>query len=237
MKLHEIKTVVEGWIKRSDPYMSGDAYPTKSQATNPWDSRPVADPPAVRKTGGLEKRLRGIAAKAGVSYDKTLQAWNDAKKGMDLTYPGAYAIVTSKTKRALGLNEAQEIEHGDLGSIVYGWKDADELRDEEDNPRYLPMGVERVLELGGLYANEPGKGQGTELMKWFLSTPEAQEADAIFLDPVPGLGANFKSNIPELEQIRRLQAFYRRFGFRNNPKGSRMWLFPNKKITDDKLPK
>jgi hypothetical protein len=61
------------------------------------------------------------------------------------------------------------------GSLVYGWKT--DLEDEE-GPRYLPNGYsKKVLELGGIFANEPGKGQGDRLMKLFLASPEAQAAE------------------------------------------------------------
>ena len=120
------------------------------------------------------------------------------------------------------------------GSLVYSWKD--DLEDEESRG-YIPKGYKkRVLELGGIYANSPGIGQGDRLMKQFLNSPEAIEAELIFLDPVPGIGANFDSKMSNLEQVRRLKAFYRKYGFRNNPKSDRMWLVQKGSIPDDKLP-
>lgn len=120
------------------------------------------------------------------------------------------------------------------GSLTFGWKT--DLEEEEERG-YIPKGYsKRVLELGGIYANDPGQGQGDALMKKFLASPEAQEAELIFLDPVPGLGSNFKSKDSDEIQIRRLQAFYRKYGFRNNPKANRMWLVLKGTIPDNKLP-
>ena len=115
------------------------------------------------------------------------------------------------------------------GSLTYRWR-------ADLPPRYIPSGYTNVLELGGIFANTQGEGQGDTLMKIFLSSPEAKQAELIFLDPVPNLGSNYDSSDSETMQIRRLQAFYRRYGFRNNPKATRMWLVQKGSIPTDKLP-
>lgn len=235
MKLAEL---VEGQMKRSDPVISGDVLNKTYTNDTPGAKTYTSAPKQLPKTSVLQKRLQTIATKAGVSLDTAMTAWRDAKVGVDLESPYAFAIITSKTKRAVGLKEDKEFKNNDLGSLVYGWKDADELRDEEDNPRYIPKMYSKVLELGGIYANKPGTGQGTELMKMFLESPEAQEAELIFLDPVPGLGKNFRAGKNETEQVADLVRFYKRFGFRHNPRSAtkRMWLVKKGEIPDDKLP-
>lgn len=134
--------------------------------------------------------------------------------------------------------EAREFKNSELGELTYGWKSKKELCDEEDDKQYIPAGYNKILELGGIFANTPGKGQGAELMKQFLESPEAQKADLIFLDPVPGLGSNFKSIRSEEQQVSDLVRFYKRFGFRHNPKSAtkRMWLVKKGEIPDAKLP-
>ncbi len=218
-------------MKRSDPAVSGDEV-NKTYTTS------IGDAKTYTVASGLQKRLQAIATKAGVSLETVTSAWHDAKIGVDLKHRSAYAIITRKTKQSVGINEEKQFKNSDLGSLVYGWKNADELRDEENNPRYIPKGYDRILELGGIYANKPGTGQGAELMKLFLNSPEAQEADLIFLDPVPGIGANFKSIRSKDQQVADLVRWYRRFGFRHNPKSTtkRMWLVKSASIPDEKLP-
>ena len=223
MKLDELK--LEGMVKRSDPYISGDLEGPRPNV-----------PPATKKRNA---KIENLARKAGVSSEKVEQLWADIKKTLDMSHPGAYALLTAKVQRALGLremvNENKNIHiENDDGSLTYTWKS--DLEDEEERG-YIPKGYKKkVLELGGVYANSPGQGQGDRLMKLFLGTPEAKEAELIFLDPVPGIGANFKSKMSETEQVRRLQAFYRRYGFRNNPTTNRMWLVKKGSIPDNKLP-
>ncbi len=136
------------------------------------------------------------------------------------------------------LLEKREFKNSELGELTYGWKSKKELCDEEDNKQYIPAGYTKILELGGIFASEPGKGQGDELMKQFLASPEAQKAELIFLDPVPGLGKNFKSIRSEEQQVSDLVRFYKRYGFRHNPKSAtkRMWLVKKGEIPDAKLP-
>lgn len=136
------------------------------------------------------------------------------------------------------LFEANKFKEDENGSLTYGWKSRKELCDEEDNKLYIPVGFNKILELGGIYANEPGKGQGDALMKHFLDTEEAKSADLIYLDPVPGLGKNYGSGKSEDAQVDSLVRFYKRYGFRHNPKSAtrRMWLVQKGTIQDNKLP-
>ncbi len=146
-----------------------------------------------------------------------------------------YELFAKRLKPMGGLHEDQATHKKYKGGeLHYNWKD--DLEDEEFEG-YIPKGYsKRVLELGGIYADEPGKGLGDKMMKDFLASPVAKEAELIFLDPVPNLGKNHGSKDSEEQQIRRLQAFYRRYGFKNNPKSNRMWLVQKGAIPDSKLP-
>lgn len=121
------------------------------------------------------------------------------------------------------------------GEVVFNWKT--DLEDEE-GPDYLPDGYsKKVLELSGIFAKEPGKGQGERLMKQFLSSPEAKKAELIFLDRVPNLGKNEQSEKSEDDQVDDLGRFYARFGFRSRtPRTGRMWLVQRGEIPDNRLP-
>ena len=122
------------------------------------------------------------------------------------------------------------------GSLEYGWKS--DLEDEEEEG-YIPAGYsKRVLELQLIKVKDPGKGHGDELMKAFLNTPEAKKAELIFLDPVPGIGANHDASESEEEQVDRLVKFYKRYGFRHNPRAAtkRMWLVQKGELSDTELP-
>jgi GNAT superfamily N-acetyltransferase len=124
----------------------------------------------------------------------------------------------------------------ETGYISWNWKT--DLPEEEDDPNYIPKGYKNVLELGMLSVDEPGQGHGEVLMKKFLETPDAKKASLIFLDPNPGEGVNWNSKMSEKEQVDRLIKFYKRFGFRHNPKSAtrRMWLVQKGSIPDDELP-
>jgi hypothetical protein len=231
MKLNELK-LPEGMMKRSDPYISGDLE----------GPRPVPVKAAPVKSTSWETKIRNLAKRSGKSFDDVQLLYQNIRKNMELNSPSTYAALTAKLERSLGLREnldADEEEHfkhveNADGELTYGWKY--DLEDEE-HKGYIPKGYKKkVLELGGIYAAKPGTGQGDKLMKLFLASPEAQEAELIFLDPVPGLGANFKSKMSDTEQVRRLQAFYRRYGFKNNPTANRMWLVKKGSIPDNKLP-
>ena len=216
------KGLKEGMMKRSDPYISGE----------------LDGPRPVPKKNSHDTKILNLAKHAGVTPDKVEQVWADTKKSVDMSQPNAYAIVMSRVQRALGLREAlnEDFKHVDNedGELTYGWKT--DLEDEE-KPGYIPTGYsKKVLELGGIFAATPGKGQGDKLMKLFLASPEAKKAELIFLDPVPGIGGNFNSKMSDTEQVRRLQAFYRRYGFRNKPGSNRMWLVKKGSIPDGKLP-
>jgi hypothetical protein len=122
------------------------------------------------------------------------------------------------------------------GSLTYTWKD--DLEDEE-HEGYIPKGYsKKVLELGGVYSNETGKGQGDALMKKFLASKDAKKAELIFLDPVPGLGHFYSGSggANDQKQIQTLQKFYRKYGFRNRPGHNRMWLVQKGSIPDSELP-
>lgn len=223
MKLLDI---TEGKMKRSDPYISGEIDGPRPQKVEP-------------KKSNHDTKIVNLAKKANVSPEKVEQIWADTKKNLDMSMPNAYGVLMARVQRTLGLREnlnEEKFKHivNDDGELTYGWKS--DLEDEED-VGYIPKGYsKKVLELGGVFAKTPGKGQGDRLMKLFLNSPEAKKAELIFLDPVPGIGANFKSKMSDTEQIRRLQAFYRRYGFRNKPGANRMWLVKKGTIPDEKLP-
>lgn len=122
-------------------------------------------------------------------------------------------------------------EHGEL---AYGWNS--ELEDEEFKG-YIPKGYKKkVLELNGIFAAELGKGNGDFLMKKFMDSPQFKAAELVFLDPVPGMGEFYGSKRTHEQQITSLMKFYRKYGFRNNPKGQRMWIVRKGELADDKLP-
>ena len=143
-----------------------------------------------------------------------------------------------KLSELIPLFEDKTFKDDENGSLVYGWKNRKDLCDEEGNKNYIPVGYTKILELGGIYANEPGKGQGDRLMKHFLASAEAEKAELIFLDPVPGLGKNWGSSKTEADQIAALIRFYKRYGFQHNPRSAtkRMWLVKKGNIDVDKLP-
>ena len=122
------------------------------------------------------------------------------------------------------------------GFVHYDWNT--EIEDEEGEG-YIPKGYDhgKVLELKDIEVQEPGKGEGEKLMKDFLDTPEAKEAELIFLDPNPITGVNM-NNKDEQGTVDKLVKFYSRFGFRHNPKSAtrRMWLVRKGSIPDDQLP-
>ena len=221
-----LKDLFEGMMKRSDPYISGEL-----EGKRPVPKKTVHD-----------TKILNLAKRAGVSVDKVEQVWDNVRRELDMSLPNAYAILMARTKRVLGvtesLQEAREFKNSELGELTYGWKSKKALCDEEDNKHYIPAEYTKILELGGIFAAEPGKGQGDKLMKQFLASPEAQKADLIFLDPVPGLGANFKSVRSEEQQVGDLVRFYKRYGFRHNPKSAtkRMWLVKKGEIPDNMLP-
>lgn len=123
------------------------------------------------------------------------------------------------------------------GSITWKWVSKQQLEDEEDEG-YLPEGIDEVLELSAISVNEPNNGHGTELMKAFLASGDAQKAKLIYLDPNPNEGVNWGSGIPEEKQVAKLVRFYNRFGFRHNPTSAtkRMWLTRGINIPDESLP-
>jgi hypothetical protein len=126
----------------------------------------------------------------------------------------------------------------ETGYISWNWRTSKDLGEEEDNEEYIPKEFKKVLELGMIVVDQPGQGHGEQLMKKFLESPDAKKAGMIFLDPNPGEGVNWGSNVPEEKQVERLVKFYKRFGFRHNPKSAtkRMWLVQKKSIPDDQLP-
>ena len=126
----------------------------------------------------------------------------------------------------------------ETGYISWNWRTREDLGEEEDDEFYIPKGIKNVLEIGMLVVDKPGHGHGEELMKQFLETPDAKNAAMIFLDPNPGEGVNWNSNVPKETQVERLVKFYKRFGFRHNPKSvtKRMWLIQKGPISDDQLP-
>ena len=121
----------------------------------------------------------------------------------------------------------------DTGYIKWNWKS--DLEDEEDEG-YIPPGYKKkVLELSIIEVGEPGKGHGEELMRKFLDSADVKKAELVFLDPSPHEGVNW-NNKDEEGTVKRLQKFYRRFGFRNRPGSNRMWLVRKGSIPDDQLP-
>lgn len=188
------------------------------------------------------RNVLSIAKKAKADPATVMKHYEHAKKKFDNKLNNYWALVISDTKRAMGLKEELsegrftknvETEHG---SLQYNWKTDLEQEEEEG---YIPRGYsKKVLELAMIEVNEPGNGHGDELMKMFLDTPEARNAELIFLDPVPGMGVNSNSRKGEAAQVQQLVKFYKRYGFDYNPaSGSkRMWRVQKGHIPRNKLP-
>jgi hypothetical protein len=129
-----------------------------------------------------------------------------------------------------------ENEHG---RIHFAWKKKSELEDEE-HEGYLPEGINKILELEVIQATAIGQGHGKILMKQFLDSAQAKSADAIYLDlnpytpPTSGKSPKLGSFDTD-EVLRKLEKFYKQFGFRNNAPLRRMWIF-KKPIPDSELP-
>lgn len=124
------------------------------------------------------------------------------------------------------------------GRVEYGWNR--EIFEEEGDD-YLPDEYDRdkVLELKLIEAAELGSGHGAALMNAFLSTVSAREAELIFLDPSPYIAMDGKlPDVNETEWVEKLVRFYRKFGFRNNPRipTGRMWRVQKGDIPDELLP-
>lgn len=122
------------------------------------------------------------------------------------------------------------------GTLEYGWKN--DLEEEEEEG-YIPPGYKkRVLELQMIKVKTPGQGHGDTLMKAFMETPQFKRAELVFLDPSPGIGANRQTDMSEAKQVARLVKFYKRYGFRHNPKSAtkRMWLVRKGELSDTELP-
>lgn len=124
----------------------------------------------------------------------------------------------------------------EAGKLKADWKTDLEA---EEGEGYLPDGYSysKVLELETIEAADLGKGYGEKLMKEFLNSPQAKSAELIFLDINPFIG-KFKhlQDLSEEERLDKLERFYRKFGFRNKKRHSRMWLVIKGEIPIDELP-
>lgn len=124
----------------------------------------------------------------------------------------------------------------DHGVVYFQWRTKKDLENEE-HEGYIPKGYTKILELEEIKAKAIGKGHGEPLMKTFLESPAAKEADLIFLDLSPYVGT-FIHKSPEREEdvMKKLEKFYKKFGFRNRRSLSRMWRVQKGTIPDSELP-
>lgn len=99
MKL--LKELLEGAMKRSDPYVSGEKEPVKpARMPKPADKKP--------KGCGTTTRATNLAKKAGVSVDKVMAMYKHAK-----AMNNSYAAVWASVQRELNLREEVEDEGDD----------------------------------------------------------------------------------------------------------------------------
>lgn len=82
--------VDEGMMKRSDPYISGDK------------EGPVPPKPKTNKTT-FDTKILNLAQKANVPPEKVEDIWHATKATVDMKMPNAYAIVTARVKKTLGI--------------------------------------------------------------------------------------------------------------------------------------
>lgn len=85
MKFAEI---VEGMMKRSDPYISGD-----KDGVRPTPSKPSP----------FSIKISKLASQANVPVSKVEAAWETAKSQVDPRLSNRWALVTLKTKQILGI--------------------------------------------------------------------------------------------------------------------------------------
>ncbi len=206
------------------------------------DGSPKKKPEEEQPNRVYPRNVLSLAKKANVKPEVVAKHYEHAKKKYDRKLPNYWQLVMGDCKKALGLKE--ELSEGrftktvetEFGDLQYNWKTDLEQEEEEG---YIPKGYsKKVLELAMIEVKEPGKGHGEQLMKMFLDTPEARNAELIFLDPVPGMGVNDGSKMSEENQVKRLVKFYKRFGFDYNPKSAtkRMWRVQKGHIPRNKLP-
>jgi hypothetical protein len=227
MKLQEL---LEGKVK--DLWMKLNLNPDGSPK-KPEEKKPEVQYP---------RNVLSIAKKANLDPSIVMKHYEFAKKKFDSKLANYWALVIGHVKKAVHLKEELVLEgfskymQNEHGRLQYRWNTDLEQEEEEG---YIPGGYsKKVLELCLIEVDEPGKGYGDQLMKMFLDTPEARNAELIFLDPNPGIGMNADSKMSEENQIKKLVRFYKRFGFDHNPASNtkRMWLVQKGHISRNKLP-
>jgi hypothetical protein len=240
MKLAELSQVFsplsEGRMKRSDPIISGERSPG-SLLTLKDAGRAAPAPRKPPGNSGFDTKIKNLARAANVSPETVEKLWDEQKKRFDRKNLKYWALVMAGVQRELGLRKS--LSEGEIqdetGYAEWSWKPDLE---EEEHEGYLPAGYDpkKVLEFSVLSMKEPGQGHGSAMMKKFLASKEAQEAELIFGDPCPHFDANESSPKSDEELMKEIQKFLRRFGFRNRPGAWRMWLVKKGSIPDSQLP-
>lgn len=121
----------------------------------------------------------------------------------------------------------------DLGIIKYDWKTDLE---QEEFEGYLPDNVTNVLELKYIKVNIQGQGQGKKLFDQLKKTKEYKVADAVFIDPNPDQGDIQSTDLTYNNIMKKLNKIYKSWGFINNPKAERLWIFKDKSIKGKDIP-
>jgi hypothetical protein len=100
----KIKELLEGLMKRPDPFISGEHAPTDTHQMfkNIHDNKENFSTDSVNKSFHASW-IKKLANQANVSLAKAEKAWNEAKATVDENDPKSLAIITQITKKALGL--------------------------------------------------------------------------------------------------------------------------------------
>lgn len=81
------KHIFEGYMKRSDPVISGE----------------TDTPPRLVKKTPFQARLANLASAAGVTEDKVRDLWVHHSGQVDKTNMNTFAIIWSRVKKDLGV--------------------------------------------------------------------------------------------------------------------------------------
>lgn len=92
----KVLEILEGMMKRSDPYISGEK-----------SGKPIANTETTKKTSTPVKKgdskIETFAKKAKMSPESVKQIWDDEKSRVDNNHPNKWAIVTNNVKKRIGI--------------------------------------------------------------------------------------------------------------------------------------
>lgn len=102
----KIRDLFEGMVKRSDPYISGERS----------GPRPASKTTAPKKTN---PQIASLAKRANVPLEQVQALWDEVKAGVDVKAPGAYAMISAKVQKKLGLREATEAKADKIVTVYF----------------------------------------------------------------------------------------------------------------------